>query len=500
MLRRGWSAALALLLVAACQGPAGTPPTIHTFSASPDTVRPGDPSTLSWHATGASTLTLAPDVGSVVGQTSAVVTPAATTTYTLTATNAAGSDVETVTVTVDDALVVEGRVIGVHGRPMVGATVAIGALAPRTTDAAGRFLIDGVEAPYHVIVRHPSEASAIVYLDLTLPAPTLVHPGGVPLRDREAAVSGSLSATTFPEPGGYVSRVAFGSPEVQATQPVDPLSGSYQFSQLRWWGPAVTTGTLNALQWQHAHATGGNPVGYGGHGQRSMTLDADGPALVGQDMALLPVATANLSGAVTLAPGHTLFERTLATVFAEGSYIVVADESTPAAAFSYLTPVIEDATMAVAALGYRSVAAEYSYAVRAGLAANATGVAVDLPHVPLLTSPVDAATGVDASTPFVWSAPSGGVAAIVFAGSPSAVVVTAGASATLPDLGAVGLSWTPGFSYTWQAYGLPTFATVDAAATPSDGFLSSWVFAPVYRPVSDGALGVSLQRSFTLAP
>jgi len=357
-----------------------------------------------------------------------------------------------------------------------------------------------VEAPYHVVVRHPSEPSAIVYLGLTLAAPTLVHPGTVPLRDREATVRGTVSATTYPEPARFLSRVAFGSSEVQSTQPVSALSGAYQFSQLRWWGPSVTVGTLDALQWESAHVTGGNPVAYWGHGQRSVTLDADGPALEGQDMALMPVTTANLSGAVTLPAGHTLHERTLATVFAEGSWIVVADESTPAAAFSYLTPVIDGATMAVAALGYRSVAAEYSYAVRAGLAANATGVTVGLPHVPLLTSPVDAATGVGADTPFVWSAPSGGVAAIVFAGSPSAVVVTAGASATLPDLGAVGLSWTPGFSYTWRVYGLPTFATVDAAAAQSDGFLSSWVFAPAYRPVRDGALGVSLQRSFTMAP
>jgi hypothetical protein len=500
LLRRGWGAALTLLFVAACQGPAGTPPTIHTFTASPETVRPGDPSTLSWHVTGASTLTLAPGVGSVLGQLAAVVTPATTTTYTLTATSAAGSDVDTVTVTIDDTFGVEGRVIGVHGQPLVGATVAIADLAPQTTDADGRFLVVGVEPPYRAIVRHPTEPYAIVYLGLTLAAPTLVHPGGVPLPDREATVTGTVSATTFPEPHGYKTLVTFGSPEVQASRTVDPFGGGFQFPGpvLRWWGPRVTVGALHALQWQFD--TNGLPVGYSGHGQRPLTLDASEPDNPGQDMALLAVSPASLSGAVVVPPGHTLYERRLATVFPEGGHLVLATESAPAADFDYVTPVIDGATMAVAALGYRSSAVEYSYAVRAELPPHATGVSVHLPHVPLLMWPADAAVWIDFETSFGWEAPSAGVAAFVIAGDPSAVVLTGATSAVLPDLDAVGLPWTPGATYSWQVLGLAGFATVDETAVHTDGYLSSWLYAPAYRPVRDGALGVSLQRSFTLAP
>jgi hypothetical protein len=74
-------------------------PVIASFTATPATLNAGQSSTLAWSVTGATGLTLDQGIGSVTG-TSFVVTPAATTVYRLTATNAAGSVSATATVTV----------------------------------------------------------------------------------------------------------------------------------------------------------------------------------------------------------------------------------------------------------------------------------------------------------------------------------------------------------------------------------------------------------------
>jgi predicted CxxxxCH...CXXCH cytochrome family protein len=79
--------------------PAAGPPAVSSFTATPATVAGGQSSTLSWAVAGATAVTIDHGVGTVTGN-SVAVTPAATTTYTLTATNALGSTTATATVTV----------------------------------------------------------------------------------------------------------------------------------------------------------------------------------------------------------------------------------------------------------------------------------------------------------------------------------------------------------------------------------------------------------------
>lgn len=79
--------------------PNGPAPTISSFTASSMTVSSGTAVTLSWQATGASYFLLSPEVGPARGS-SATVHPAATTTYTLTATNAYGRATKTITIQV----------------------------------------------------------------------------------------------------------------------------------------------------------------------------------------------------------------------------------------------------------------------------------------------------------------------------------------------------------------------------------------------------------------
>jgi len=93
-------AMIVLVLIAGCNG---TAPIINSFSANPPTITAGESSTLSWSVTDATTVTIDNGIGSVALTGTTAVTPATTTTYTLTATNAAGGVTGSVTVTVGAA-------------------------------------------------------------------------------------------------------------------------------------------------------------------------------------------------------------------------------------------------------------------------------------------------------------------------------------------------------------------------------------------------------------
>ncbi|MHB8085594.1 MAG: FHA domain-containing protein, partial [Dehalococcoidia bacterium] len=75
-------------------------PTISSFTANPNYIQPGQSATLSWVISNADTVTVSPYVGSVAISSSSVVTPATTTTYTLTAANSVGTVTASTTVTV----------------------------------------------------------------------------------------------------------------------------------------------------------------------------------------------------------------------------------------------------------------------------------------------------------------------------------------------------------------------------------------------------------------
>jgi hypothetical protein len=79
--------------------PTGSSPQITSFTASAASVAAGTSVTLSWQETGATYVIVSPQIGATRGS-SVSVTPAATTTYTLYATNAFGQTTSTVTVTV----------------------------------------------------------------------------------------------------------------------------------------------------------------------------------------------------------------------------------------------------------------------------------------------------------------------------------------------------------------------------------------------------------------
>lgn len=81
--------------------PRGEMPRIVNFAANPTTIFRGDQSTLSWNVEGADTVSIS-SIGAVQASGSQGVSPTATTTYTLTATNRFGSQTATATVTVNE--------------------------------------------------------------------------------------------------------------------------------------------------------------------------------------------------------------------------------------------------------------------------------------------------------------------------------------------------------------------------------------------------------------
>src|SRR5579859_5963477 len=78
--------------------PAPAQPTV-TLSADPSSINKGDSATLSWTSTNATQLTIAPEVGTVTAEGNSKVTPADSTTYTITASGPGGSANATARVT-----------------------------------------------------------------------------------------------------------------------------------------------------------------------------------------------------------------------------------------------------------------------------------------------------------------------------------------------------------------------------------------------------------------
>ena len=147
-------AQMATFLAAGASGPSA--PAILSFSASPSSITAGQSSELSWVVSGnpSPTLSLNDGIGTVTGS-SAVVSPAATTTYTLTAQNANGSASAQATVTVERAT---GGGSGSSAYPL-------------KASANGRYLVDQNGRPFlvigdapHSLIVNLSTADAAAYL------------------------------------------------------------------------------------------------------------------------------------------------------------------------------------------------------------------------------------------------------------------------------------------------------------------------------------------------
>jgi len=113
---------------------AGSKPRIVKFSGSPLTIAQGSSSTLLWVTEGANTVSIDQGVGQVDVAGTTNVTPAATTTYTLTATNSFGSTTAQVTITVTPTVVTPAPTItsftaNPNPSPSAGSPVVLSCIA-----------------------------------------------------------------------------------------------------------------------------------------------------------------------------------------------------------------------------------------------------------------------------------------------------------------------------------------------------------------------------------
>jgi hypothetical protein len=94
----------ATAMVAITVNPISPPPVSASFNVTPSIITPGQSATLQWNVTGADTVRIDPGIGSVPVSGSEQISPATTTTYILTATNAAGIITDSTTLSVSTYL------------------------------------------------------------------------------------------------------------------------------------------------------------------------------------------------------------------------------------------------------------------------------------------------------------------------------------------------------------------------------------------------------------
>ncbi len=461
------------------------------------------------NATGTINWALSPNVGtlSATTGTSVTYTPPATvassTAVQLTATSGTLTATANITVNPPASVTVAGKVIDFIGQGVPGLVVRIGS-TNATTAADGSFSISGVTAPYDAAVINSTSKVVVVYKGLTRADPTLVaiNLGLAVTSPKTATFSGNLSGGAgFPNPANHDTRVFFGSPETLLSS-ASTAGPAYGPTNAAWFGPDSTIGKVYALQWQFDPGTN-LPTDYKGFGERNLTL-SNGGNFPNQDVALANLAEDTVSGTITVPSGYTLNLRRLHLRVAPGAGFLLVNQSSPSTNYSFTTPRIAGATVAL--LARAASASREVWAWRSGVGTNASGVSITMSTAPGLSLPVNNATGVTINTDFQTTGFSGGVKLFFFdssmATNPDFYVVTTANTTNIPDLSAVGLGLptTGTAAYEWQGFGIAPVASADAAAGPG-GFLKDFVNAVLLfngvGPEADGAFGQSEKFNFT---
>ena len=291
-------------------------PTILSFTAPATAIVPGGSATLSWSVTGADTLSIGPDVGTVTG-TSVSVTPAATTTYTLSATSVAGTSTASATVTVlqpptglaylvNPAVYAVGSAVRANTPSYVGGAIvswtvspALPAglsLGPTTGIVTGTPTAEAAQATY-AITGTNAAGSTTAELVVTV-TPRVDPPANLSYSSNPAtyAVGVAIAANSPSSTGGPIS--AYGvSPALPGGLSLDGATG-------------VVTGTPSAAATQADYTvTGSNASGSTPVSLRITVTAAAPPVITTQptDQAVAPPATATFT-VVATDPGTITYQ------------------------------------------------------------------------------------------------------------------------------------------------------------------------------------------------
>lgn len=483
---------------ATCSVTVNQPPVINSFTATPNSLAVGGgPVVLAWDVTGGLSLSIDQGVGPVtpvtVGMKTVLVGMSET--FTLTASNDAGSVMQSAPVTVQlfDAgpdggvtVTINGMVVDNDGLPIAGETVVVssdGGTQTAVTNAAGNFSVPNVQPPYSATV--VESAQSIQYQGLTRSDPSLTAFVTLPTT-YSATLSGQFTGGSYSEAAGYSTVFLFASQETIADLHDQP-SGSYASLPVKWAGPSSTTGALYAIQ---IHTVSGLPADYPGYGTLSPVVLANMGSLTGQNVALGPVTTGTLTGTVGVPAGYTVYTKAVSLGVAPGVNLTLVDDVSSGSAFSYVAPAIS-ATQLLVTAAATSALGEYSYVLQTGLSANSI-VPLTIPASPSLTSPSNAATGVTATTPFSWTDYPGGIHEFIAfpqtsGAGPTFYVLTAAVTVDLAD---AGLPFPASTAYDWEVIGVAPVSTLDLLVAPGG----------INRLTIDLNEGFSATRGFTTGP
>jgi len=395
-------------------------------------------------------------------------------------------------------ITVTGKVAGQNGQAVAGVPVSIRGIPSTNTDASGNFTFAGVSTPYDITVINAGTNAALIYKGLTRTDPVLVFPGTVTGTTRSGSISGKVTGGTFPSPGPRdVTRVEWSSPEITQTA-LAATDGTFGFSP-SWFGPATTTGGIYALQF--TTDAQGIPVagGYKGYAAKTGLALASGGALANQTDSLLPVTSTQLTAAITVPAGYTLLRKTVYLQVTPNVAIPLLQDTSKTLSPSYYTPMVTGGTIALG-IQLTGTSGSQSLTWKNGNAAGAAGVAATPIVPPELSLPLAAATGVDTTVTFSWTAMPGAIHVLQFIATnqanPTFYIITAGTSATIPNLKSLGLGLPAGATYTWNVFGFGPLASTDAAAATV-----AWLAgATVPGGTTDTYYGGSTSRGFTTAP
>jgi hypothetical protein len=467
---------LAFLSFAATACDSGGSPKIRSFTASESNLPlPGGEVTLTWDVKSESSLELRPFPGAVHG-TGITLSVGESTEFTLVAKGNGRTDRETIRVGVGDPFAVIGRVLRPGYGPAANFGVYVkGVTEPAFTNSVGNFRIEGVVAPYDLVILDPDIASSvIVYQGLTRPDPTVV--ALVASNPYSAGIGGTLSGVPFPTPtpppASQTLVHTFMPAGFRSTIGVNAATGAWN-SSLSWGNSSEASVKVTALRF--VVGADGLPSTFPGYA-RSTEQIVDGVGLVVNPV-LAPVPATSLSGSIirdesldsayvwpVIDFGGQAVPQSAPTLLALADILdlpasLVGTSNT----FQRSAPDV-GVPFAMSAQG-SSPTGSITH-VRRNLSAGASGITLDLPAPPRPLLPVQNAV-VTSGTQFAIQSDDQSVNYFRFelnGGQRSISVLTADDSITFPDLSELGIDgYFNGVVY-YQSYG--PYDSLDDAAGP----------------------------------
>jgi hypothetical protein len=395
-------------------------------------------------------------------------------------------------------MTVNGTVRYGEGSGMPGITAYVAGSAPVVSDDDGVFVIEGVTAPYDLLLVSVDENSAVLYAGLESEDPSITFPFG-PMR--HIGIEGTLVAgvgagftTTTPVDGR--TEYTFRSQNGIQRKGSGSVASPFDFDA-RWVGPPAVTRTLHVFQYEVVDGVADAFLGYG---SIPIGLVNGGSIDVGA-VTMDAITDRRLAGTVSAPAGITIVSIGTGCRLPDGtSYSPDSQETGPA--FDQVVPGVAGATGSV--LVQLSVTTDAGPAgaavVRTGLALPSTDleIAVPLLDVPQVVSPaIDGE--LSPGTELVLTGAEGTVRMMILrphtlpSDGGTLVLVTRGDRAVVPDTAPFGVALSSSETYDWQTVAFLGVGSVD-------DFVANDVYARLVTSDIDGTLMLAPDRTLVTLP